>query len=258
MKKLALALVCLISVAFFASCDPEGQPTIAVLQEEGYVASGDVVDVNTEINFGFVMTSSLMTGKELASLTITVDDGDPETIALTGTEYTYRGTLTYEITRDEIIGASTITAIVTDVAGETATATILLSINNPAQDLVVTPFEWRRDAGADGTGLAEFGLQWTSNTTTNAIIKPLEGATLYRFDNSEVWSNTKTDVEKAALFSELPLSIAQFTDVSVTAASQTYDIVLGTTYNGENHLIHVTGSTANQRSWHFSITGEAK
>ena len=92
----------------------------------------------------------------------------------------------------------------------------------------------------------------------NLVIKPLEGATLYRFDNSEVWGDTKTDLDKIALFSELPLSIAQFNDVSVTAASQTYDIVLGTIYNGENHLIHVTGSTANQRSWHFSITGEAK
>lgn len=258
MKKLALALVCLVSVAFFASCTPEGDPTIQVLNEEGYVQSGDVVDVNTDFNFGFVMASNAQTGKELTSLILKIDEETPDTLTLTGNEYTYKGTLHYEFTRDEFIRYSTITAIVTDAAGKTASTSITLSINNPAQELVVTPFEWRRDAGGDGTGLAEFGLQWTSNTSTNAIIKPLEGATLYRFENSDVWDNTKTDVDKEALFSELTLSVAQFSDVSVTAASQTYDIVLGTTYNGENHLIHVTGSTANQRSWHFSITGEAK
>ena len=40
MKKLALALVCLVSVAFFASCDPtveHPEPTIALLTGEGYI-----------------------------------------------------------------------------------------------------------------------------------------------------------------------------------------------------------------------------
>ena len=270
MKKLALALVCFASVAFFASCQQEitnPEPTISVITDEGFVKNGDVIDVEQTIVYGFQMASNSQTKKELQQLRLSTtfvdlegNESTPEEeiISLVGnTEYRFADTVYYEITR-EIIGTIKTVATVTDVDGKVNTATLTLNLNQPAQELVVTPFEWRRDAGGDGTGLAEFGLQWTNNTTTNAIIKPLEGAILYRFTNSEVWSNTKTDLDKAELFSELPVSIAQFTDVSVTAASQTYDIVLGTTYNGENHLIHVTGSTANQRSWHFSITGEAK
>ena len=79
MKKLALALVCLVSVAFFASCTPEGDPTIQVLNEEGYVQSGDVVDVNTDFNFGFVMASNAQTGKELTSLILKIDEETPDT-----------------------------------------------------------------------------------------------------------------------------------------------------------------------------------
>ena len=51
MKKLALALVCLVSVAFFASCDPEitnPEPTIAVITGENYVYDGQTIDVNTD------------------------------------------------------------------------------------------------------------------------------------------------------------------------------------------------------------------
>ncbi|KWW27638.1 MAG: hypothetical protein F083_2973, partial [bacterium F083] len=42
MKKLALALVCIASLAFFASCNKEGQPTIQVYNgEDGYVMATD-------------------------------------------------------------------------------------------------------------------------------------------------------------------------------------------------------------------------
>jgi hypothetical protein len=258
MKKLALALVCLVSVAFFASCTQEGEPTIQVLNEEGYVQNGDVVNVNTDFNFGFVMASSAVTGKELTSLIIKIDDQDPDTITISGTEYTYRGTLRYEFRRDEIVGESTITAIVIDAAGKIATANITLSINNPAQPLVPTEFTWNRHGGNDATGLDEFGLEWNSNAKEiYAVITPKEGALLYRFDPS-VWATTTTDVEKAALFSE-GITTTQFKEISCTAVDKDYDFVIGTAYNGEFHLIHVTHSHVfTFKGTDVTITGEAK
>ena len=265
MKKLAMALACLVSVAFFASCTQETpNPTISVATQEGFIQNNDVVDVPSTCVFGFNVAAEL-NGKDLTKLYVTVSDGDTtmtwadlDLTALAATRsYAYVDTL--ELRRD-IIGHVNINAVVPDAAGKTATASIGFDVNEPAQPLIARTFEWRRDNGADGTGLESFGLEWKTNNSkeTYAVIKPLNGAVLYRFENSEVWTNTNTDVEKAALFSELGEGIAQFKEISTTAANKDYDIVIGTIYNGENHLIHITHSTAYERGWHFTITGEAK
>ena len=95
MKKLALALVCFASLAFFASCVKEGQPTIQVLDKEGFVKDGVTVDVDEEINFGFVVASSAVTNSQLANLLVKVDDTEWANIDLTGlTEYTYEDVVT--------------------------------------------------------------------------------------------------------------------------------------------------------------------
>ena len=262
MKKLALALVCLVSVAFFASCtQPQGQPTIAVLVEEGYVKNGDVVDLGTDFNFGFVMAANTQTNKQLATLIVKADDDVLDSISIQGTEYTYRQTLKYEVSRD-IIGESIITAIVTDAAGETATTSLTLSINEPAQPLISRTFTWNRHGGEDGTGLAEFGLKWTRNLSKAiyAIIEPVEGATLYKFDPA-VWDATTTDVEKAALFSEAtPADPQQWKEFNVAGATtQEFNVVLGTAYNGEYHLMHITkGTYYSFKGTDATIEGEAK
>ena len=46
MKKLALALVCFASLAFFASCVKEGQPTIQVINEAGYAQDGATINTD--------------------------------------------------------------------------------------------------------------------------------------------------------------------------------------------------------------------
>ena len=68
MKKLALALVCFASVAFFASCQQEitnPEPTISVITDEGFVKNGDVIDVEQTIVYGFQMASNSQPKKEL-------------------------------------------------------------------------------------------------------------------------------------------------------------------------------------------------
>ena len=242
MKKLALALVCLVSVAFFASCEKtveHPEPSIAVLQEEGYVANGEVVDLNTEVQFGFVCAANAETGKKLASLVVKVDDTEWANQNLSGmTEYTYKDVVTYKPEEKDIIGESVITAILTDEDGKTATASITLSVNNPAQPLTAVDFEWYR-LGNTQTGLEEYGLFWERNAKSPfAQIKPLEGVVLYSFP-AEKWETTTTDIEKAALFSEgVTMSVYKNVDVNQNG---TYNDVIGTKMeDGTLHLIHVT------------------
>ena len=260
MKKLALALVCLVSVAFFASCTPEGNPTIRVINEEGYVQNGDVINLGEEVTFGFVMSSAIETSSPLTSLVIKIDDNDPETIELTGTSYTYEGTLVYGLEKDEIVGTSTITATVYDALGKFATTSITFSLNQAAQPLEASRFEWYR-LGNTQTGLEEFGLYWENNLkATHAQIKPMEGVTLYSF-SADKWEATTTDVEKAALFADGAIALTVYNNVS-TSASDNYDDVIGTKMaDGTLHLIHVTkceiGSFQPQ-GYPITIFGEAK
>lgn len=261
MKKLALAIVCLMGIAFFTSCDPVNpvenpEPTITIMATEGYLQNGQVIDLGVEYPYGFIAASNPETMKELSHMTVTCGETVICDTTITGTEFKFEGTIYFEDTKDTIIGHAEIIAVVKDVAGESNTATIKVDINK-VETLEATPFEWRRDNGADGVGLAEFGLQWTKNVTekTVAKIEPLNGATLTVF-TPEDWTNTTTAAQKAALFTEV-LGVSEYKEVSTTA-SNTYDLVIGTIYNGETHLIHITKCEVYERGWHFVITGDAK
>ena len=268
MKKLALALVCLVSVAFLASCDPtvtNPEPAISVLAEEGYIANGAILDLDAVYPFGFVMSSNAQTQAELAQVIITIDDEGFDTVSLTGTEYTYRGEISYTAEREGIVGTGNIKAVVTDVKGEIATATIEYSINDPAKPLTVTPFEWYR-LGVNAVNIDEFGLVWERNVKgeTHAQIKPQDGVKLYIFDDPSVWEATTTDVELARLISQAQETMhtaTVYNNVS-TSVGGTYNDVLATIdANGGYHLIHVTKCEIGQfqpLGYPITITGEGK
>jgi hypothetical protein len=254
MKKLALALVCFASVAFFASCQQEitnPEPTISVITDEGFVKNGDVIDVEQTIVYGFQMASNSQTKKELQQLRLSTtfvdlegNESTPEEeiISLVGnTEYRFADTVYYEITR-EIIGTIKTVATVTDVDGKVNTATLTLNLNQPAQPLEETDFDWYR-LGNTQTGLAEYGLFWEKNAKSPfAQIKPLEGVTLYKFD-ADKWEATTTDVEKAALFSDVTITSSVYNNVDVNQ-NGTYNDVIGTKMaDGTLHLLHVTSCT---------------
>lgn len=204
MKKLALALMCLVSVAFFASCNPQGQPTIYVINEDGYVQNGDVVNLGEEVNFGFAMASAIETSSPLTMLLIQIDDMIPDTVVLTGTSYTYRGTLVYGLEK-EIVGTSIITATVYDAAGQFATTSLSLTLNQAAQPLIGNTIQWvRRGATVlSEEEMANYGLKWENTYKAPfATIKPIEGANLF-VCNGDLFESITTDVEKAAFFAEL-------------------------------------------------------
>ena len=263
MKKLALALVCLISVAFFASCTPEGQPTISVLPGEEYVHDGDIINVNEEFNIGFTMASSIETGQKLASFTLVIDDETYETVELDDTEYTFERTLALNTvpTRDDDMDAMVIVATVTDVLGQSASVTMTLIIDG-TQELILEAFEWNRHGGAAATGnLAELGLAWNSNAKDEvfAVITAVEGAELFEIP-AEKWAEVTTPAEKAALFGEggVAAPIRAYKGVSAFN-SNTYNDVIATVYNGEYYLIHITeGIVSTFKGTDVTIKGEWK
>lgn len=267
MKKLALALVCLVSVAFFASCDPtveHPEPTIAIVAEEGFLTDGQVIEMDVVYPYGFIVASNPETQKELAKLVIVCGDATLCDSVISGTEFTFKGELYFTDSEDtrEIINTYEIVATVTDAAGETNSATIKVDLNKE-EALTVNDFEWYR-LGNTQSGLEEFGLYWEKNEkVTHAQIKPLEGVKLFIFD-AEDWTETNTQTQKAAVFSnalehQIPATV--YNNVSTTAAA-TYDDVIGTiTTDGEYHLIHVTRCTIDafqSAGYPIHITGEAK
>ena len=266
MKKLALALVCVASLAFFASCQKTGNPTITILEQEGYVIDGQTVDLGTEINFGFVMASSAETGKELATLKVTIDGTEWANVDLTGkTEYTYTDVVTYTPERDTIIGTSNITAEVTDVAGETAYATITLNINEPAQPLLNMPITWIRQGSNNLSAevMATYGLQWTgSYRDIMATLRPIDGATLYVCDGDD-YETITTVSEKAAYFANLAetgTSVDKYRNISAEV-SHDYNDMLAVVNGNNTFLIHITRAEIERlpdASTQITIKGEAK
>ena len=261
MKKLALALVCLVSVAFFASCTPKGQPTISVLAENGCVTDGDTVTLNTNFPFGFVLASSTETNSKLAKLVVTVDTAKWAEIDLSGTSYTYRDTIRFTLDR-EIIGTSVIKATVIDAKGETASTSITLNIKKALEPvLVVKDFTWVKLGGNVTGNLAEYGLEWTGNgKEIFATIAPIDNATLYQFDlNTEGFNGVTTESAKAALFEGIS-PIANYRGVSAWA-SHDYEDVLGTIYKGKHHLLivkHGEVKTVSSQGTQVTITGQSK
>ena len=271
MKKFALALLCIVSVAFFASCKKDNkvenpEPSIAVITEQGYVADGDTVNMGQQVYFGFTMASNTETQKELKSLIVTAGLTEWANIDLTGkTSFNYTDSISYtldSLTR-EIVSQDVITAIVTDVDGKIATATITLNINYDDPQLVATDFTWNRHGGDDATGLAEYGLEWNSNAKEIfAQIKPMAGYTLYEFEPA-TWDLITTENEKNDCFSalaELP-SIAVFNKVSAFASHDDLDYVIGTVEQatGKAYLMHITKNVVSTfKGTDVTIYGQAK
>ena len=266
MKKLALALLCMVSVAFFASCDPQidnPEPSIAVIADEGFAQDGDTIDFigdNVQVVFGFNVAANNETKKNLTSLVVTIDDTEWANKDLTGQSgFYYVDTVVYTMDRD-IVGSSVITAVVTDEAGNTNTATITLTFNEAAQPLLGTTIEWVRK-GANLLGnteaeMASYGLQWTgSYKEVFATIKPIEGAIMYVCNGDDFATITNT-AEKAAYFANLAetgTSVDKYRNIT-TNNSANYNDMLAIV-NGENtSLVLISRAEIETGSYGTQIT----
>ena len=252
MKKLALALVCLVSVAFFASCDPtveNPEPAIQILATEGYLQDGDQIDMNVDYHFGFVVSSNAETQKELASLVITVNDEEYETVALSGDTYTYEGIIGWVFETKDYVGDATIKAVVTDVAGETNSASITVSIYYE-EPLLANDYEWIRKATTllDNTEseMAAVGLKWTgSYKEIFATIEPIDETTkVYLIEDALDQFNaieTVNDLNNCITsLNETSRPIEKYRNVS-TNSSKTYNDVLAIIDSQNNYHLVLIG-----------------
>lgn len=255
MKKLTLALVCLVSVAFFASCtepvaNPE--PSIAVMTGDNYIYDGQTIDLYKDYNLGFRVASNSQTLKELASFKLetklyngTAEDVRPEvigdtTMTISGSEFVYEETVSFELAKSGIIGKVEYVATVYDKDNKMNTMTLTVNLNQAEDALAEVDFEWYR-LGNNQSGLEEYGLYWDQNAKAPfAQIKPLSGVILYKFESS-VWEEVVLPSQKAAKFADGATTAAMYNNVDVNLANGTYDDVIGTRMpDGTLHLIHVT------------------
>ena len=273
MKKLALALVCLVSVAFFASCDPitNPEPSITVVTGEDYLYDGEVIELGVEYPFAFRAASNAQTLKPLARMEITCTAGENVFVVcdttISGTEFVYEGAVFFQQQR-EIVGSAEITAKVTDAAGETATATIKVDIEN-VDTLEPTDFSWvRRGANLQGDTeeiMAALGLKWYDNhKEVFATIKPLnENCKMYILIDNDAFETVTTDTEMAAFFSNLQentLPALEYRHVTANASADYNDILAVIAEDGTQYLVHITHADIETGSFgtQISISGQFK
>jgi hypothetical protein len=283
MKKLALALVCLVSVAFFASCTPEvtnPEPSLAIMTGENFVYDGQTVDVGVTYSIGFRAASNAQTGKELAKFTLNSSlyemDGSlfysaDTTFTASGTEYVFQNdNLKFENNVRDLVGKAIFTATITDVDGKSKSVILNVNINQPAQPLVSNPIEWaRRGSNLQGDTQAEMaavGLQWVARDAYHANIRPLANCTLYVIENDlEAFEGVTTDVDKAACFAKLqetaqPVEEYRNISVAVTGDKTYNDILAVIDANGNKHLVLFEAANVQTGSFgvHTTIKGQVK
>ena len=138
------------------------------------------------------------------------------------------GTTTYAFTSSDGVTSKTVTYNVTVV--ESVNETPLSDAEN---------FEWERVGGNPGTGLAAFGLKWTSNTASSAVVAIESGTTMVEL-SGDSWDTITTREELAAAIAS-GTQIDAYEGVSVTAPGL-YDDVLAVSHNGVNYLLHITAA----------------
>lgn len=156
------------------------------------------------------------------------------------------------------LGNTTYTFTVTDTDGETTSVEFTVTVEAATTPLgSAQAFTWTRVGGNAATGLSQFGLEWTSNSSTSAIVKS-DAATKMVDLGSAAWTSITTKEGLDAAISDAT-GINEYTGVSAQQ-DDTYDDVLGVRHNGTNYLIHITNGevSTGTAGTTITITGEYK
>ena len=146
----------------------------------------------------------------------------------------------------------------TNASGSTTINDIDSGIEEPP---VETPldaekdFKWERIAPAKGTGLAEFGLEWKSNTGTKIVIEPLAGTRLVELKVSD-WATIETKEDlKAAVDAGTPLTKWEEIPVKIDL----YCVIATKTADGEYFMIKPEKREVDPNDGgHRTVTGKYK
>ena len=292
MKKLALALVCFASVAFFASCTKtieHPEPSIAVKTGElfitGSVDQPTVIDFDDEsaisYKYGFHVESNTQTKKELKEMVIVMDvttfeesgqvnDIYYDTIDLTGkTSYDVEEYL-FEQERNEIlVMEGTIKAFVTDVDNQTNNATIAFrcKMEDTPEPLIGRTIEWiRKGANLQGnteSEMAAMGLKWTiSYKDVFATIEPLNDDVVMYLCDGDDFDDIEFVSQKYEYFANLAENeepIEKYRNIKTEYGAE-YNDMLAVVYGEEYYLILIEDAEIETGSYGTQITinGKAK
>ncbi len=156
------------------------------------------------------------------------------------------------------IGNTVYTFTVTDKDGNTDVVTYNVTVDAGTTALSsANAFTWERVAGDPATGLAQFGLAWTSNSATSAIVAVDAATTMVELASAD-WMNIMTQEDLATAIAA-GTAVTEYRGVS-SSQNDTYDDVLGVSHNGTDYLIHITQGTVSTSGagTTITITGEYK
>ena len=241
MKKLALALVCLVSVAFFASCQKEaGIPSINFTSGENYISSDATVEALEPFMFGIQAKSNETTLEPLTKCTLQVFTGEDAKAVDTTIVIDNQTQFNFDAQIALPEGVYTFVATVyndKDMTNECRMTITSVVIDTPIE---ASAFEWYRWGNHEQHGLEEFGLYWDRNR--NAIIVPTDGTTLFTGFTKEQWDAVTTENQKAAFFQlaqEAQHAATEYTGVSTNGSGPVEDVIGTITSDGVCHLLYV-------------------
>lgn len=268
MKKLrflALGLAA-VSATMFTSCEDDSTtnplgPSLVVTETSGATVSADQLVIQQGSSLSFAMEAR-KGDADMDIISISVSGSNSvSSIPTTSSGYVFiNGTYEFERAdeenyRDTVVFASAglntglteYTFTVTDEDGESTTESITVRVEPATTPLSSDKsFEWERVGGNDGTGLAQFGLEWTSNSSTSAIVKT-DAATRFVELAAGSYTNITTKQELATAI-DGGTSITQYTGVSSQQSQSNINEVLGVTYQGENYILLVQSSQVSSGS----------
>ncbi|HPR32803.1 MAG TPA: hypothetical protein PLK12_11935 [Prolixibacteraceae bacterium] len=234
-----------IAMAFFATSfvacvddfDEPDQPVVSItapVADTIDAASGDTLEFTLQLS----SQSGLVSLQTTASYGIDIIDGARTFNATLSESVTVQAVITENVTEGDVLEVNF--TVANSSKQTTAKKHVrIVVLETPLSE--AKNFEWRREGGNPATGLETFGLTWTSNTATSAVIK--KGADKFvELEPADWWVNLTTlEALKTAI--DAAADMERWEKVSASDASKEYDLVLGTINSGTYYLIHITQST---------------
>lgn len=142
---------------------------------------------------------------------------------------------------------------VTDRDGEAKTVEIEVEVKEPSTDLSSEQsFQWKRVGSANGTGLAQFGLKWESNSGVAAIIATDMADKFVELSTSS-YTNITTK-EELVLAINGQSHITKFEGVSSQNSNANLNIILATMVGTDVYILKLVSSTVSTGTGGTTIT----
>lgn len=255
-----LILFSCAGIMFLSSCTDEDPvpPTVTFKGGAGYVDDNTTLEPSETFKSGITATAG---DKKLATFTVKrsgIISATEVDSSISGDNFSFERNFTAAATE----GVETWTFTVTDKDGESASVEFAITTVEPD---TTTPlgsaqnFSWVRCGSSNNPDLSQFGLAWTGNTGSVAIIK--KDADKLVILSSGEWSSITT-VEGLMSAVDNGTDVVDYRGVDVVQASSTYDDVIATKKGSDYYILHITSSTVVDKTstcgYEVTINGEYK